>query len=80
MLGDYVSLSDELHTEVTTAQAIRFRSQIDVFLDALGKSDRSEFEEWLADGAPDRRAMYRVLKRRGLPVADSTFRNWVISQ
>jgi hypothetical protein len=72
-----VSLSDELKAEVISRKP---KSQIEVFLDSLNKKDRDDFDAWLAGGAKDARAMYRVLKRRGLPVADATFRNWVLAQ
>lgn len=68
-----MSLSDELEAEVVSRAP---RSQIEVFFDALSKKDRAEFAEWIAAGK-SARAAYRVLKRRGLPVAESTFRNWI---
>lgn len=71
-----MSLSDELKAE--TAKQVR-RSQVDEFLDTLPAEDRAEFDEWLKS-PKDSCAMYRVLRRRGLPVAEPTFRTWVLKQ
>lgn len=68
-----MSLSDDLEAEVVSRTP---RSQIEVFFDSMGEKDRAEFDAWIAAGK-SARAAYRVLKRRGLPVAESTFRNWV---
>lgn len=73
-----MSLLDELQAESEAIPPSQ-RSQIDIFVDTLTGKDRADFDAWLA--APkDTSAMYRVLKRRGLPVAGSTFRNWVKDQ
>jgi hypothetical protein len=70
-----MSLSDELEAEASFVPLSQ-RSQIDLFMETLPEADRADIDAWIASckSVP---ALYRVLKRRGLPVADSTFRNWV---
>lgn len=71
-----MSLSDELQAEAALIPPSHV-SQIDVFLQTLTKTERAEVDEWIqARKSPI--ILYRVLKRRGLPVADSTFRNWCV--
>lgn len=74
--GDVVSLLNEFAVESAPRKQ---RSKVDVFIESLPSEDQDEFRDWLR--APvNKRAMFRVLVRRGLPVAESTFRNWVSSQ
>lgn len=70
-----MSLSDELAVEAANEYLNR-RSQIEIFLDTLPAEDRADFEEWLKN-PKNCSAMYRVLRRRGLPVALPTFTAWV---
>lgn len=72
-----MSLSEELNGEDINRHHTR-GSQIEVFLATLPEQDRADFDAWLAAGAKNKCAMHRVLKRRGLSVANSTFRNWVL--
>jgi hypothetical protein len=69
-----MSLSDELEAEASITPLSQ-RSQIDVFIETLTDRERADVEAWIESGN-NKRALYRVLKRRGLPVAESTFRNW----
>ena len=72
--GDVVSLLKEFAVESAPRNQ---RSEVDTFIENLPSEDRDEFHDWLR--APvNKRAMFRVLARRGLPVAESTFRNWVL--
>lgn len=73
-----MSLSDELETEASTVPLSQ-QSQVPLFLNSLSKQDRADVEEWI-EARKNCRALYRVLKRRGLPVAESTFRNWVTNR
>lgn len=70
-----MSLADELANEAATEYLHR-RSQIETFLDTLGAEDRADFDEWLQN-PKNSSAMWRVLRRRGLPVALPTFTAWV---
>lgn len=72
-----MSLSDELQAEESTSGYLGRESQIVPFLDTLAPSDRAQFDEWMTTKQKNCAAMYRALKRRGIPVASSTFRNWV---
>lgn len=75
--GGSVSLSDELQAEATLPPSDLKRSQIDVFLETLSEEDQADVHAWIqARKSPG--VLYRVLKRRGLTVADSTFRNWCV--
>lgn len=72
-----MSLFDELEAEESTSGYAGRESQIVAFLDTLEPSDRAKFDAWMVRESKNTSAMYRVLKRRGIPVALSTFRNWV---
>lgn len=70
-----MSLSDELEAEASIVPTSQ-RSQVDLFIETLNAKDRADIDAWIASGK-NRNALFRVLKRRGLPVAQSTLRNWV---
>jgi hypothetical protein len=69
-----MSLFDEIEAEASITPPSQ-RSQIDVFLEGMTDRERADVAAWIESGK-NRRALYRVLERRGLPVAESTFRNW----
>lgn len=69
-----MSLSDELEAEASFVPLSQ-RSQIDIFMDTLSVKDRADVDAWVQSGK-NRKALYLVLKRRGLPGAESTLRNW----
>ena len=73
-----MSLSDELQAQAAVKPRTQ-QSQIDLFLETLSKKDQADVEAWVATGK-NRKALYLVLKRRGLPVAESTLRNWAASK
>lgn len=73
-----MSLSDEFEAEAALVPPSQ-RSQIDVFLETLTEDQRADVDAWVASGK-NRRAMFVVLKGHGLPVAESTFRNWAATQ
>jgi hypothetical protein len=68
---------DEFEGELAEAAQIQSHSRIKAFLDTLPAEDRAEFDEWMKNPT-NKAAMWRVLRARGLDVADPTFRAWVL--
>ena len=71
-----MALADELAAEAQASADARHASQITEFIERLDPEDRAAVDDWIKSRRSTE-ALYRVLKRRGLPVASSTFRGWV---
>lgn len=73
-----MSLTDEFAAESQAGRDQQYSSSIDRFLaEQLTEDERQEVKQWVLD-RKNISAAYRVLKRRGLSVAEPTFRHWVM--
>lgn len=71
-----MSLNDELQSEVKHSKDLT-HVWIANWYETLDDDDKNDWDTWVSCPTTHSSAMYRVLKRRGYPFSEATFRRWV---